>query len=51
LNVFVFAHDGEKRHFANELIAYADAFTKALYMPLIDHTDMLEEAGRFIQFD
>jgi hypothetical protein len=51
LDVFVSAHDAEKRQFADELIAYADAFMKTLYIPLIDHTDMLEEFDRFIKFD
>jgi hypothetical protein len=51
LNVFVSVHDAKKRQFADELIAYADAFTKALCMSLINHTDVLEEAGKFVQFD
>jgi hypothetical protein len=47
LNVFVSVHDAKKRQFADELIAYADAFS----MFLINHTDVLEEAGKFVQFD
>ncbi|TVU47479.1 hypothetical protein EJB05_07082 [Eragrostis curvula] len=35
--------DAAKRQFADELIAYADSFTKALYSPLISHADMSEE--------
>jgi glutathione S-transferase len=37
--------DPAKRQFADELIAYADAFTKALYAPLISRADMSDEAG------
>jgi hypothetical protein len=51
LDVFVSVQDVEKRQFADELIAYADAFTKALYIPLIGHTDMSEEADKFIRID
>uniref|UniRef100_A0ACD5YQ64 Uncharacterized protein n=1 Tax=Avena sativa TaxID=4498 RepID=A0ACD5YQ64_AVESA len=36
--------DPAKRQFADELIAYADAFTKALYAPLISRVDMSDEA-------
>jgi glutathione S-transferase len=36
--------DPAKRQFADELIAYADAFTKALYAPLISRADMSDEA-------
>ncbi|XP_051181861.1 protein IN2-1 homolog A [Lolium perenne] len=36
--------DPAKREFADELIAYADAFTKALYAPLISRVDMSDEA-------
>jgi hypothetical protein len=42
--------DAEKRQFADELIAYADAFTKALYSPLIAHAEMSEEAGKCSAF-
>jgi hypothetical protein len=38
--------DPAKREFADELIAYADAFTKALYAPLISRVDMSDEAGK-----
>ncbi|KAK3151264.1 hypothetical protein QOZ80_3AG0243740 [Eleusine coracana subsp. coracana] len=36
--------DAEKRQFADELIVFADAFTNALYSPLIAHADMSDEA-------
>ncbi|KAM0839180.1 hypothetical protein ACQ4PT_060468 [Festuca glaucescens] len=36
--------DPAKRQFADELIGYADAFTKALYAPLISKVDMSDEA-------
>ncbi|VAH89610.1 protein IN2-1 isoform X1 [Triticum aestivum] len=36
--------DPAKRQFADELIAYADAFTKALYSPLISQVAMSDEA-------
>ncbi|KAL6648339.1 hypothetical protein ACP70R_012563 [Stipagrostis hirtigluma subsp. patula] len=36
--------DPAKRQFADELIAYADAFTKALYSPLMSHVDLTEDA-------
>jgi glutathione S-transferase len=35
--------DPEKRQFADELIAYANAFTKALYSPLISKADLSAE--------
>ncbi|PUZ41607.1 hypothetical protein GQ55_9G518000 [Panicum hallii var. hallii] len=35
--------DAAKRHFADELISYADAFTKALYSPLMAHADVSDE--------
>ncbi|KAG2541612.1 hypothetical protein PVAP13_9NG691500 [Panicum virgatum] len=35
--------DAAKKQFADELIAYADAFTKALYSPLMAHADMSDE--------
>ncbi|KAJ1283834.1 hypothetical protein BS78_03G157300 [Paspalum vaginatum] len=35
--------DAAKRQFADELIAYADEFTKALYSPLISHADVSDE--------
>ena len=38
--------DTAKRQFDDELIAYADAFTKALYAPLISRVDMSDEAGK-----
>ncbi|KAL6645780.1 hypothetical protein ACP70R_017388 [Stipagrostis hirtigluma subsp. patula] len=36
--------DSTKRQFADELIAYADTFTKALYSPLMSHVDLTEDA-------
>ncbi|GJN31100.1 hypothetical protein PR202_gb19457 [Eleusine coracana subsp. coracana] len=42
--------DAEKRQFADELIAFADAFTNALYSPLIAHADMSDEAGKRLHF-
>jgi hypothetical protein len=38
--------DPAKRQFADELIEYADAFTKVLYAPLISKVDMSDEAGK-----
>lgn len=38
--------DPEKRQFADELIAYADAFTRALYSPLLSKGDVSDEAGK-----
>ncbi|KAF0903956.1 hypothetical protein E2562_030088 [Oryza meyeriana var. granulata] len=35
--------DPEKRQFADEMIAYANAFTKALYSPLISKVDLSDE--------
>lgn len=35
--------DAAKRQLADELIAYADAFTKALYAPLMSHADVSDE--------
>nr|XP_034570974.1 protein IN2-1-like [Setaria viridis] len=37
--------DPAKRQFADELIAFADTFTKALYSPLMSHVEMSEEAA------
>jgi glutathione S-transferase len=36
--------DAAKRQFADELIAYANAFTKALYSPLTSRVEMSDEA-------
>nr|CAY97115.1 glutathione S-transferase lambda3 [Alopecurus myosuroides] len=36
--------DDAKRQFADELIAYAGAFTKALYAPLLSRVEMSDEA-------
>jgi glutathione S-transferase len=41
-----FLQDAAKRHFADELISYADAFTKALYSPLMAHADVSDEVGK-----
>ncbi|CAL4913897.1 unnamed protein product [Urochloa decumbens] len=35
--------DAEKRQFADELIGYANAFTKALYAPLMAHAEVSDE--------
>ncbi|RCV45340.1 hypothetical protein SETIT_9G446200v2 [Setaria italica] len=37
--------DPAKRQFADELITFADTFTKALYSPLMSHVEMSEEAA------
>ena len=44
--VLGFLQDAAKRQFADELIAYADAFTKALYSPLMAHADVSDEVGK-----
>nr|CAB3501188.1 unnamed protein product [Digitaria exilis] len=36
--------DAEKRQFADALIGYANAFTKALYSPLMAHAEVSDEA-------
>ena len=41
-----FLQDAAKKQFADELIAYADAFTKALYSPLMAHADVSDEVGK-----
>ena len=46
LDVLGFLQDAAKRQFADELIAYADAFTKALYSPLMAHADVSDEVGK-----
>lgn len=38
--------DAEKRQFADALIGYANAFTKALYSPLMAHAEVSDEAGK-----
>ena len=43
-----FLQDSAKRQFADELIAYANAFTKALYSPLMAHAAVSDEVGKAI---
>jgi len=46
MDVLGFLQDAAKRQFADELIAYVDAFNKALYSPLMAHADVSDEVGK-----
>lgn len=45
-DVLVFLQDAAKRQFADELFASANAFTKALYSPLMSHAAVSDEVGK-----
>jgi glutathione S-transferase len=45
-DVLVFLQDAAKRQFADELFASANAFTKALYSPLLSHAAVSDEVGK-----
>lgn len=40
------SQDPSKKQFAEELLAYTDAFNKALYFSLVSKEDVSEEAGK-----
>lgn len=49
-DVLGFLQDAAKRQFADELIADANAFTKALYSPLMSHATVSDEVGKAIAY-